>query len=1486
MDAGENGPHAFSRVSRPGDPLSFPTMNTPKDILLSSNILCLAVAGIACLWASPVFGESYTWTGASGDAWSDSANWNPSGVPNSKDTGALFNNSGNGNTTINLASSPEVKTLVFDSPSAASYVLGLSGQQLTIANTGSVTLNAGVTANQAIVASIKLGTPDFIGFDTYWTNNSTANLTVSGATMTAGGNGQNGTLYLQGSGAGISTITSAINDNDAELAVWVQGTSTWQLLGANTFGGGVKVLEGTLVVNSIADAYQASSIGSSSTDAANFRVATNANATLRYIGPDTSTNKNWSIGSVSSITATFDIVANTLTMNGSCNTYDTASNLAKTGNGTLALNGSNIYSGATIISEGTLAISSIANGGQDSGIGKASADASNLVFDGGTLQLISNGELQYTDRAFTITDGKIAAFDLLNNAGLAFNGGAIPFTTGGISLSGNGSLLLVAQNAYTGPTTVNGGTLFAGSSSSAHGGPLGIHSDLDLTSAGTLQINLTYYPQGNPMQVTIGSLTGLAGSTVNLSSSVAQESGTLTIASSNNATFGGVIADGHGPGITNVGLIKTTPSPNGPGGMQTLTGNNTYGGATYIQSAAYAGSPVSQAGGITLAGNGSIASSSGIVISGGASLIVENSGTAVNTNRIGDTAGVTMYGGTLSFTSESSAVNISETLGALALGSGTNTVSNGQAAPGLTSTLTFASLARIGSATVNFAGAGLGVDDRNRIFFTTAPTLGDWAIYNGVGYATYDVGRGVVEALYQDVTRGSSGQKLITSAPEGNIRVIDGSGTPGAIGMGAAGITDIHRLVQSATSGPVTVNVLSGETFQAMSVLVGSNAGALTIGSAPNTGNFSSSDQALTPDLRRLSLINNSSNPLVVNSTITNAWIYGGPMAIAIEKLGAGTVFLAGNNTYNGVTTIGQGVLSISTIGNGGMPGNLGAATSDAANLVFAGGTLHYTGSATTTDRGFTVNGTGSRLNTDADLHFSGNAIQLSSGSLTIGGAGNTTLRSMIAGGGALDKDGASTLTLQGANSFTGGVTIRGGAVGVTTIGDGGQAGNLGAASNASANLVLDGGSLVYNASGITGSDRGLTVTANGGTFVNANAAADFFLANGSPVSIAKSGVFTVDGPGSAVIGNAIIGAGALRKTGDGQLFLDNPGNSFTGGVTISGGTLGVAAISNGGVAGYLGAATVAASNLVFDGGTLAFDPNTSATLTSNRSFSITAGKTATFDMWDNSSLRLTGSVPATTGGLTKTGNGTLALAGNMAFAGQATVSAGTLLIDGTLGAGTYPSDSVYAAAGATLGGSGTIGRDVYISGTQSPGSNGPGVQTIDGAVVYDNPGATVDWELVASTTAGRGTNYDGINGNGNVANFLKATTLDLIFNAPGSTVKWSDGLWGANQQWVVYSGFTVVGFENLSIASFNWADSTGALFNAALPGSTFSIAQSGQSIVLSYSGVPEPSITALLAMGTLALLFFVGRKKLRVKFPFPQNGEASKADACDLRLD
>lgn len=128
-----------------------------------------------------------------------------------------------------------------------------------------------------------------------------------------------------------------------------------------------------------------------------------------------------------------------------------------------------------------------------------------------------------------------------------------------------------------------------------------------------------------------------------------------------------------------------------------------------------------------------------------------------------------------------------------------------------------------------------------------------------------------------------------------------------------------------------------------------------------------------------------------------------------ITNNGAYTVVLTGNNTYTGVTTFGSGVISVGTIGDGGVAsGNLGRASNAATNLVFNGGTLRYTGANATSDRAFTINaGKTATIETANNISFAG----------ATGAATN----------GALTKIGAGTLTLDGANTYTGATTVSAG---------------------------------------------------------------------------------------------------------------------------------------------------------------------------------------------------------------------------------------------------------------------------------------------------------------------------------------------------------------------------------------------------------------------------------------------------------------------------
>ncbi|MEI8195618.1 MAG: autotransporter-associated beta strand repeat-containing protein, partial [Phycisphaerae bacterium] len=125
---------------------------------------------------------------------------------------------------------------------------------------------------------------------------------------------------------------------------------------------------------------------------------------------------------------------------------------------------------------------------------------------------------------------------------------------------------------------------------------------------------------------------------------------------------------------------------------------------------------------------------------------------------------------------------------------------------------------------------------------------------------------------------------------------------------------------------------------------------------------------------------------------------------------------LTGNNTYSGPTTLTGGVLSVSTIGNGLVAGNLGAASNAASNLVFAAAAtnnpavLQYTGADASTDRNFTINA-GTTAVFDITAH-----------NLTFTGAATA------ASSGALSKTGIGTLTLAGAaNGYTGATNLYAG---------------------------------------------------------------------------------------------------------------------------------------------------------------------------------------------------------------------------------------------------------------------------------------------------------------------------------------------------------------------------------------------------------------------------------------------------------------------------
>lgn len=183
---------------------------------------------------------------------------------------------------------------------------------------------------------------------------------------------------------------------------------------------------------------------------------------------------------------------------------------------------------------------------------------------------------------------------------------------------------------------------------------------------------------------------------------------------------------------------------------------------------------------------------------------------------------------------------------------------------------------------------------------------------------------------------------------------------------------------------------------------------------------------------------------------------------------------------------------------------------------------------------------------------------------LTVGGDGTSTTFAGVlvdVNGGsnvALAKEGAGTLTLTGANAYSGGTTVTGGLI------DFGSLGNLG-----TGNLTLDGGGLQW-ASG-TATDVSSRLNAIGG------------------------GGATLDTNGNAVtLTSALTGTGSLTKTGAGALALSGADSGLTGPVSVQQGDLvlggslgGTVSVDSGATLAGSGTAGSMAGLSVQSGGTL-----------------------------------------------------------------------------------------------------------------------------------------------------------------------------------------------------------------------------------------------------------------------------------------------------------
>ncbi|MDP9892350.1 outer membrane autotransporter protein [Variovorax boronicumulans] len=296
-----------------------------------------------------------------------------------------------------------------------------------------------------------------------------------------------------------------------------------------------------------------------------------------------------------------------------------------------------------------------------------------------------------------------------------------------------------------------------------------------------------------------------------------------------------------------------------------------------------------------------------------------------------------------------------------------------------------------------------------------------------------------------------------------------------------------------------------------------------------------------------------------------------------IEKTGAGTLTLTRDQAFTGTTTIGAGVLQL---GNGGTTGSvkgsivnnatLAINRSDAhtvSNTISGSGSLVKQGAGTTTLTAANSYAGGTalkqgRLNVGHNLSLGTGALSMDDGT-TLGFAANglnlanavvltgsndpvidtgsfgATLSGNISGGGFITKIGSGTLTLSGANSYTGATDVAAGTL---------KAGATGTFSAASAHNVRSGATLdlagfsqtvasLANSGTVSlvGTAPGTTLTVNGayvgsggvlrlGTFLgDSSSVSDRLVLNGGTASGRTSVQITqLGGLGALTTGNGI----------------------------------------------------------------------------------------------------------------------------------------------------------------------------------------------------------------------------------------------------------------------------------------------------------------------------------------------------------------------------
>jgi len=890
--------------------------------------------------------------------------------------------------------------------------------------------------------------------------------------------------------------------------------------------------------------------------------------------------------------------------------------------------------------------------------------------------------------------------------------------TTGFTKAGTGKLVLSGSSTISGTANIAAGIIRATTSTSAlgtavlnfsgSGATLQLANDTGLNFGrnvvdNTVGANATIVSDrltgpGAGVTHTLGSLT-IASSTLAIQVGSNVTSGTAGVTFAGTTSLGGTtpIFDVQSGALltlsavntgnpTALRIIKTVGAGDmavtgiintGSGGVNqagtgklTLSGSNTFTGATTVTSGTLRATTSASA-----LGAGSLS------LAGGTLELANNTGLNFARN--------TTVSGNMTITSDrlASGAGVTHSLGSLAMGAQTLTITKGTNVSSGTAGITFTGTTTLSGSGTFAPGAGT--------LLTLADITGAGQNVNVNGAGDMAV-TGIIGTTTGGITKAGAGKLTLsgsntytgtTSASAGTLRATTSAS---ALGTGALALSGaaVELANDTGLNFGNNTTISANTTFTLDRLTNGAGVtqtlGSLSIGaqqiSLTKGTNVTSGTAGLTFGAATLTggatLTSGSSTLLTLGAVSgTGTLIVNGPGDVAITGniatgtsgilksggIATGLLTLSGSNTYSGTTSIANGAVRATT----------NASALGTGALALSGGSLQL---ANDTGLNFGNNTTVSASGTiTSDRLTSGNGVTHTLGSLSIG---------------------AQTLTVAAGSNVT---------------------------------------------SGTAGLTFGTTTLSGSGTFAPA---AGTLLTLGDLTGTGQS--FTVNGAGDmAVTGSIGITTGGITKAGAGKLTLSGS-STYTGTTTLSGGTLRVTNANAMGANPALSVTGVDTLELANDaglsiGGTLSNGGSSTTIISLDRE---TAGAGVSYTLGTRWNVAASRTITIQAGSNVTSGTSTLAVSGNAVLAGSNAVfapQAGTLLTVNSVTTGNT------GAAGRSFTVNGT-GDMVITSGVTTVGTgggavtkSGSGQLTIGGASTY-TAGTTINAGtllLTGSTSAG-----------------------------------------------------------------------------------------------------------------------------------------------------